>query len=214
MVFPSRWIVLLVILSLISLFFFPSTSYADASWMKYFRKDSLLNTYMRAYAVDGERLWVGTWGDGVVVYTGKDTIAYNNRNTRTSPTDNDGLVSDMVTSLAIDCKNRRAWIGTNEGVASCNLEGTDWKRFSSSDGLPNDVIRDIAADEKGNVWVGTPSGVAMFDGQTWKKFDSSSGLYSDSVHSITVKGDSVWVATVDGSVNRFDGSTWQVMVHR
>ena len=211
---PSRWILLLMILSLISLFFFPATSYADACWMKYFRKDSLVNTYMRAYAVDGENLWVGTNGDGVVVYSGKETKNYSCKNTRSGSSVADGLISDNITSIAIDSRNHRVWIGTNEGLSTCNLDGTDWKRFAAKDGLPNNVIRDVAVDDRGIVWVGTPSGVASFNGEAWKVFTTStSGLYADSVHSITVKGNTVWVATVDGSVNRFDGETWKAVIH-
>ena len=164
----KRCMLMLVIISLLGLFFFPSRGCAATNWMKYFRKDTLLNTYMRAYAVQGDRLWVGTWGDGVVVYTGNDTKNYNSKNTRSVPELSDGLISDCITTLAVDERGGRVWIGTNDGLSSCNLEAADWKRYTSKDGLPNDVIRDVAIDDKGLVWVGTPSGVSSFDGESWK----------------------------------------------
>ncbi|MBI3037770.1 hypothetical protein HYY75_01780 [bacterium] len=209
----SRWVLLFFLLSLISLFFFPSTSYALEGWMKYFRKDILLNTYSRAYAVDHEKLWVGTNGDGIVVYTGKDTRNFNSKNTNSLPNLKDGLVSDNITCLLVDQPGERVWVGTNEGLSSCNLDAKDWRRFSSKDGLPNDIIRDIAIDEKGIIWVATPSGVASFDGSVWKTYSSQNGLFEDNVQSLKTLGGSVWIATVGGSICRFDGTSWKTFMH-
>lgn len=209
----SRWIVFLVLMSLISLFFFPSTSYAATTWMKYFRKDALLNTYMRAYAVRGEQLWVGTYGDGVVVYDGSNTKNFNSRNTNSKGNVKDGLISDAVNCLTIDEKGGRVWVGTNEGLSSCNFDGAEWKRFSTKDGLPNDVIRDLAVDDHGHLWVGTPSGVAEYDGETWKVHNSSNGLTEESVHALTIEGGCIWVATVGGTICRYNGESWKTFMH-
>ncbi|MBF0499189.1 MAG: hypothetical protein HQM09_03610 [Candidatus Riflebacteria bacterium] len=209
----SRWLLFLVLLSLISFVFFPTTSYAATSWLKYFRKDTLLNTYMRAYAVHGDQLWVGTYGDGVVIYDGSSTKNVNSKNTITKPEKHDGLISDLVNCLTIDERAGRVWIGTNEGLSSCNLEGTDWKRFTTSEGLPNDVVRDLAIDEKGSLWLGTPSGVACFDGEAWKTYTTANGLYEDSVQALTVENGAVWVATIGGAVCRYSGDTWKTFIH-
>ncbi len=208
----SRWFLLFVILSLISIFFYPSTSYAAQSWMKYFRKDTLLNTYMRAYAVSGDLLYVGTYGDGLVIYSGDNTRNVNSKNSMSAPNARDGLVCDNITSMCLDERNNRLWIGTIEGLSSCSLDATDWKTYTTRDGLPNDVIRDIAIDANGLVWVGTPSGVAVYDGLGWKTYDSTSGLYENSVHSITVQGDAVWVASVGGAVSRFKDGSWKLFL--
>ncbi len=209
----SRWLIILVIFSIFSIFVFPSTSYAGTSWLKYFRKDTLLNTNLRSYIGHGDRLFVGTNGDGIVVYTGTETKNYTSKNTNSCPEKHDGLICDAITVLAIDEKNGRIWVGTGEGLCSCDLEMTDWQRFTSKDGLPNDVIRDIAVDEKGVIWVGTPSGIARFDGETWTSFTSQNGLFEDSVHGIRIQGDEVWVATVGGSVSRFKDGAWKTFVH-
>ncbi|MBF0410558.1 MAG: hypothetical protein HQM10_24645 [Candidatus Riflebacteria bacterium] len=209
----SRWLVFLVLMSLLSLFLFPSTSYANNGWLKYFRKDTLLNTYTRAYAMSNDKLYVGTYGDGLVVYDGNNTKAYTTKNTNSSVNVSDGLISDLITCLTVDTQNNRIWIGTNEGISSCNLSGEEWNRYTVKNGLPNEVIRDIAVDEKGNVWAGTPSGVARYDGTDWKIYNSSSGLFEDSIHSVTVRNGCVWVATVGGSVSRFDGQNWKVFMH-
>ncbi|MDN5280723.1 MAG: hypothetical protein PWR01_4688, partial [Clostridiales bacterium] len=187
-------------------------SYAETNWLKYFRKDTLLNTYKRSYAVFDDTLWVGTYGDGLMIHDGKNTVNYTNKNTRSSPPRNDGLVSDYITCVCIDEKAGRVWLGTNEGLSSCNLEGKEWMRFQTQDGLPNNVIRDIAIDRNGHLWVGTPSGIAQFDGEAWKIHNDKNGLQQSSVHSLKVKGDSIWVGTVGGTVSRYKDGEWKTFL--
>ena len=65
-------------------------------------------------------------------------------------------------------------------------------------------------DNGGNLWVGTPSGIAMFDGENWKKFDESNGLRQASIHSIKAKGTAVWVGSVGGTVSRYKDGQWKL----
>lgn len=208
----SRWFFLFILISLISMFFFPQKGYADTNWMKYFRKDALLNTYMRTYAVMDDNLWVGTYGDGLVVNDGKKKTSFTNKNTRSSPAQNDGLISDYITCMSIDEKKGRIWLGTNEGLSSCDLEGKEWKSFKAKDGLPNDVIRDLALDKNGHLWVGTPSGVAQYDGEDWKIHNEKTGLQACSVHSLKAKGESIWLGTVGGTVSRYKDGEWKTFM--
>ncbi len=208
----SRWFFIFLVMSLISIILFPPRAHADSNWLKYFRKDSLLNTYKTSYAVLDDSIWTGTFGDGLNVYDGKNTLNYTNRNTRTSPQTDDGLISDYITCISIDEKKGRVWLGTNAGLSSCDLEGKEWSRFTTKEGLPNDVIRDLALDSYGNLWVGTPSGLACFDGEDWKVFDERNGLEQASVHSIKIKGDTIWVGSVGGVVSRYKDGEWQTII--
>lgn len=208
-----RWLWIFFIMILASLFLFPKQLGASQVWLKYFRKDTLLNNYMRTYAVGNDCLYVGTWGDGIVVYNGNSTKNINSKNSRSKPYNNDGLINDFITCLCIDEKNGRLWIGTNDGLSSCKLDFSDWKNYTTKDGLPNNVIRDIAIDIHGNVWVGTPLGIAVYNGQEWKVFDASNGLIENSIHSITIEGDAVWVATVGGTVVRYKNGVWKPFIY-
>jgi len=208
----SRWLFIFVLMSLISILFFPQKTYADSNWLKYFRKDSLLNTYKTCYAVLDDVLWTGTNGDGLMVHDGNKTKNLTNKNTRTSPQRDDGLISDYITCISIDEKNGKVWLGTNAGLSCCDLEGKEWQRFTTKDGIPNDVIRDLAVDGAGNLWVGTPSGIALFDGETWKTINERNGLTQSSIRSIKIKGDSVWVGTVGGTVSRFKDGEWKSII--
>ncbi len=208
----SRWFFIFLVMSLISIILFPPMARADSNWLKYFRKDSLLNTYKTSYAVLDETIWTGTFGDGLNVHDGKTTLNYTNRNTRTSPSTDDGLISDYITCISIDEKRGRVWLGTNAGLASCDLEGKEWARYTAKEGLPNEVIRDLALDSYGNLWVGTPSGLALFDGESWKVFNESNGLEQASVHSIKIKGDTIWVGSVGGTVSRYKDGEWKTFI--
>ncbi len=209
----SRWLFIFLVMSLISIFLFPQRAHADSNWLKYFRKDSLLNTYKTSYAVLDDTLWTGTFGDGLTVHDGQKTVTFTNRNTRTSPSNDDGLVSDYITCISIDEKRGRIWLGTNAGLASCDLEGKERERYTEKQGLPNDVIRDLAIDSYGYLWVGTPSGIARYDGEKWQIFNESNGLVQASVHSIKVKGDNVWVGSVGGTVSRFKDGEWKTFIN-
>lgn len=208
----SRWFFIFLLMSLISVFFFPQRTHADSNWLKYFRKDSLLNTYKTSYAVLDDVLWVGTFGDGLEVHDGSKTMNLTNRNTRTSPSTDDGLISDYITCISVDEKRGRVWLGTNAGLSSCDLEGKEWERYTAKEGLPNDVIRDLAIDNAGNLWVGTPSGLVVHNGEQWQKVGENSGLPQGSVHSIKIKGDSVWVGTVGGTVSRYKDGEWKTFI--
>lgn len=207
----SRWFFLFVLMGLVSVSMFTPKAHADSDWMKFFRKDSLLNTYKTCYAVTEDTLWCGTGGEGVLIKDGTTVKRISNKNTRSTPPLDDGLVSDYITCITIDEMRGRVWIGTNEGLSSCSLEGTEWTRYTENTGLPNNVIRVLTTDNNGNVWVGTPSGIAVFNGETWTFYTEKNGLPQDSIHSIKVKGNSVWVGTVGGAVARFKDGAWKTI---
>ncbi len=209
----SRWFFIFLLMSLMSIFLFPPRAHADSNWLKYFRKDSMLNRYKTSYAVLDDILYVGTSGDGLMIYEGDKVRALTNHNTRSSPQRADGLISDYITCVSIDEKQGRIWLGTNEGVSSCNFEGKEWVSFSEKTGLPNSVIRDLGIDSAGHVWVGTPSGIAKYDGENWQIINEKNGLPQSSIRSIKIKGDSVWVGTVGGTVSRYRDGQWKTFIN-
>ncbi len=203
----KRWILILLTMSYLVIFMFPSKAFATTKWLKHFRKDSLLNTYKTCYAISADALWIGTSGDGIIVkYPDGTEKAFNNRNTRSTRNIDDGLIVDQVMCLAIDEPRGHLWVGTNEGVARCNLDGTEWLRFTERTGLPNSIIRDIDIDSAGNVWIGTPSGLVVYDGE--KLNPITDPMAQGSVRSIKVKDDAVWVGKVSGNVSYYKDNKW------
>lgn len=91
---------------------------------------------------------------------------------------------------------------------------------SSNSKLVSDYINVIAQDRQLRYWIGTSSGLAMFDEreQTWKTFlSSTSGLFDNEVEMIgQSKDDRLWFthkprSILDSRISCFDGSQWETI---
>ena len=61
--------------------------------------------------------------------------------------------------MAIDNQGN-IWIGTDGGIVKCSYSNNQKtiEIYSSADGLPDDIVRTIKADKKGNFWIGMHDG--------------------------------------------------------
>jgi ligand-binding sensor domain-containing protein/signal transduction histidine kinase len=55
------------------------------------------------------------------------------------------------------------FIGTKEGLVSYEIDEQSWEYFTIADGLPSNVIRALALDTLGRLWMSTNQGIAWFD---------------------------------------------------
>jgi hypothetical protein len=103
---------------------------------------------------DNDILWITTKGNGVIAYS-RGKILYH-------LTEADGLTSDNCISLHLD--SNVVWLGTEKGLNRIEVagRGTRITRFSTSDGLPSNVINAIATSGK-KVFVGSPMGLTYFE---------------------------------------------------
>ncbi|QJX47265.1 T9SS type A sorting domain-containing protein [Hymenobacter taeanensis] len=69
----------------------------------------------------------------------------------------------------------RAPTGTTLGIVAYNLETRTTRSFLESDGLPSGEIYDVVKDRRGDIWVATIKGPAVFNDPI-SAFDPSSGL--------------------------------------
>ncbi|MBI1928220.1 SpoIIE family protein phosphatase [Candidatus Poribacteria bacterium] len=111
-----------------------------------------------------------------------------------------------VRTIALD-KEGVLWVGTwRAGIA--RYDGTEWQRFTETDGLASNVVLDIIVDEGGVVWVGTSGGISRYDGKEWQSFTQAEGLPNNVSRALA--GDKqgyLWVGT-DRGVARYDGQNW------
>lgn len=111
----------------------------------------------------------------------------------------------QVLALA-DTGDGRLLVGTNRGLWI--RQGATWRRLGVQDGLPNDVIQAIVADEAdGSVWIGTDGGglVQLHRDGSMRRLDASSGLGSNLVRSLTLgTGRILWIGTQDRGLSRLD----------
>jgi len=86
-----------------------------------------------------------------------------------------------------------------------------FKRYSSSDGLPDNSVRCVYFDSKGFLWIGTEEGLARFDGEEFIKYSRSTSSTNLSGSVITdIEEDeegNLWLATQDGGICHFNPQT-------
>ncbi|MFC1606893.1 T9SS type A sorting domain-containing protein [Candidatus Latescibacterota bacterium] len=87
-----------------------------------------------------------------------------------------------------------------------------WSTYTTADGLPMNRTRDVNADPRGGVWVGTfGGGVSYFNGTSWITYTTeNSGLESNDIISVAVDlNDVVWFGAGDAHVTSYDGFSWR-----
>lgn len=143
-----------------------------------------------------------------ISFTGEDLQFWANANVIT------GLV---VTDEAI-------WAATGGGVVRWGRDGTP-TAFTVRDGLAPRMVRGIAQDGEGHIWVGY-EGVrtwSMFDGQAWQTFDDRERAVEAHYEALLAApafdprlwvtrpgGRWVWLPRGDGRIEAYDGSRWRI----
>jgi len=119
----------------------------------------------------------------------------------------EGLPNDLVSALYVD--ETDAWVGTSGGgMARYNFAEKNWIVTREVDGLASDFVSDIEKF-KGRIFVGTKSGLSIWDGFSWttmKEFDKVQFLNVV----LAVKGGELWLAArnMRGGIAVFDGEKW------
>lgn len=101
-------------------------------------------------------LWFATLGDGLFSY---DKLRNRWKNYK-SPIEKDNVKGEMITCLMED-HDHQVWIGT-EGSGLCMYDrssDTFVNKYSTENGLPNDVIYKLIEDDSGNLWGSTNKGI-------------------------------------------------------
>ncbi|MFQ5812711.1 MAG: M4 family metallopeptidase [Anaerolineae bacterium] len=92
------------------------------------------------------------------------------------------------------------WAGTSGGLLRWDTVNESFIRYFEEDGLGSDVVRALAIDDAGNLWVGTNGGLSVFDGNTWATFHTgNSGLVSNDISALVIDSQgNKWIATYGG----------------
>lgn len=150
------------------------------------------NTIQASFRDSQGNIWMGAFWGGVTIF---------------SPTTNkfSRLMLDGKSNHDVRCfmedTNHNIWIGTNEGVYVTDPVTRKVIRHYSSAGypLPEDMVRALAQDNKGRIWIGSFGlGVAVFtsDMQYLETFSEYNGLSSNAInHIFPDSRGQVWIAT-------------------
>ena len=169
----------------------PSPAAAAGAW----------NTYLHATVYNDllatrDTVWCATGDAGLLIFdrTASDFVPALRR-------EPGGLASNRLTSLAVD-RTGRLWIGTSDkGVSRLSADHASWGLVNKFDGLPSVAINVLEADGD-SVWIGTDSGIALWDGSqiagALPDGVNPSPFASDNIVGIVVRADSQFIATSGG----------------
>jgi ligand-binding sensor domain-containing protein len=204
---------------------------AASPWQKA-RLGGLPSSDIAALAGDGERLWAGTFDQGLAVY----------EEGRWRPV-RDPAIDPKINALAVS--EGRLWVATSNGLNI--VDGDRVMRMDTRDGLPSRhvmsitplkgggvlagtaqgaaILRDgeitvlgrkqgisignvwaVAEDPSGALWLGTTKGLyrVASSGASWQRFSVATGhLRDDWVMALAISGDALWAGTYKGGATRF-----------
>jgi len=82
-----------------------------------------------------------------------------------------------------------------------------FKRYLSSNGLPDERIRSIFQDHNGYLWIGTMNGICRYDGYSFKNFfktKNNNSISGNWAYTITEDANhNIWIGTNEG-ISKFD----------
>ena len=153
-------------------------------------------------------LWLGTNGNGVYKYDGKEFINFTFTNDMKQ---SDSLHHNFIQSMLEDADGN-IWLTslTHGGVS--RYDGMEFTHFSSSDGLMDDMVYSSFQDKAGNLWFGSiqtkHEGLYRYDGKSFIGYGKEDGLCDNFVTGFFEdrKG-KLWIRT--GSILcTYDGETF------
>lgn len=116
----------------------------------------LHGNFIRSIAQDDKgRFWIGTFGDGMGVYSPDFHLVkkYIQR---------EGFCSNTINHIYRD-KQKRMWIATGDGLVCFNpASDSDYKTYQRKDGLVNTCIQAITEDQAGNIWFSSNKGIGCY----------------------------------------------------
>jgi ligand-binding sensor domain-containing protein len=186
------------------------SAFGNGKWLTPSYEDTYPGMMFQEYPITsmatnstGDSLYVGTEGAGVarVFRDEVDGISGASVYAQWGPII---IPSDKVYSIFIASDGAK-WFGTDQGIARHIGNNTleNWTVFTTDDGLVNNFVKAITADNKGNYWFGTKGGLSVFDGSKWTSYTTDNGLNSNNILCLTVDRDGIiWIGT-DNGVNSY-----------
>ena len=161
--------------------------------MELLPQSELYNTVIVIKAASDGNVWVGTYGQGFLVYDGSSINQY---------------YSDQfqnVNDIEEDSKGN-IWLGTDNGLIK--WDGKSYSLTTMANGLPDNIVTSLLSDSKGRLWVGTYYGktASWIDNNGIHQQSLLNGNTACEINDIWEdrKGD-IWFATFNSGLIRFDG---------
>ena len=160
--------------------------FSNDHWSRFGKKDGLSTDSVLSLHVTNDKVWIGTFGHGIMIFSNGVFGAFNKS------------VGENVTGILGDTKGAVWVITLREGVSrvlhgevsSRSIEGTDRGAYGMS----------CARSTDGSIWVGLQiEGLVRFREVPFKWYSTGSESQTSAVASVTEDhGGTIWLGTTDG----------------
>ena len=175
----------------------------DGALKEYGADQGLINTNGRAMFIDHDQgIWAGSWSGGV-----PSPGLFQLRDEKFQPVAGFRDFNQEISAIYQDRKGA-VWVGTQGGLAQ--WDGTNWKVFTTKDGVKSDAVQAIADDAQGNLWIGTGSGLSCLRDSKFVSVNLGANSANEDISSLLVDGDGVlWIGTRGKGLERLKGDEWK-----
>lgn len=152
-------------------------------------------------------MWFGSGPmafEGVIFYDGKSLTSFKPQN--------EGWIRKIT-----EYRNGTLLFATRH-LGLIIYDGKNFSSFFEPQKMRKDLINDVLADSKGNIWYGsdftndndaTTGGFWKFDGKLFVEYTKKNGLSNTSVCSLAEdKAGNIWIGTRDCGLYRYNGKTF------
>lgn len=131
---------------------------------------------------------------GIVIGTNTGVHILKDQNNKTTST----IISNVnVNCLAVS--GSTLWIGSANGLIKYDFISKKQILFGVSNGLIDENITSLTSDLKGNVWIGTKTGLMKFNGKQFLYYKISSDANSNNILCSTIDyEENIWFGTHAG----------------
>ena len=120
--------------------------------------------------------------------------------------ENRGMAVDATFAITED-REGAYWIGLGGAGIQRWVGRKTWSAWTQGEGLPDNVVWCELRDKRKRLWIGTNSGVAMWDPETarWRTWKSKDGLNGGIAREMALASDgSIWILCYPGGLTRFN----------
>lgn len=135
--------------------------------------------------------WVGTYNQGLIKYSSKETVVYDNTNSNIP-------LNTFIQDIAVDSKDN-IWIGCDGLI---KYDGNTFTKFTTTNSpIPVDHVISVAVDTSDNIWFSScyslEGGVVKYDGTNFTVFTPDNSVLPEYlIKSIAIdKNNNVWLAS-------------------
>lgn len=123
-------------------------------------------------------LWLGTWGQGFNRFDKHNETFIRYTHNLNDP----NCISHNIVTSFLEVENDILWIGTyGGGLNRLNRKTGRFKHYTIQDGLADNVVYGILADQKGDLWISTNNGLSKFNREMeiFRNYKVEDGLQSN-----------------------------------